>query len=419
MNPSSLQAHIRTLAKRLGPKTAISQPSAGIDLSWADLQGAAWGLAQMFITRGAKFQQRIAILVKDSVEALVAEIAVQAAGCFAVIPPVGASVADLQAMIDFITVEFFLYDDENAQVAAGLKETYPQGQLFPMPTLGEIEAPTEDSSVDEIVDRLGPGSPAIILFPNFQPDVKGVVWTQKNILEVGRAIALRVGANSDDRWLAVAPLAHTFVRIASWYASLASGGTFSLAAPKESMSTALTMIKPSFVTLTGDQEGIIADPIHREIQNLSGLKGTFTKWAIKRQKINNPGGLERFYKGRLEDVLGGQIKGILMGWGSPSESLIKNAGALGITVFESWGLAETTGCSTLSAASPRDPSGGLPLDGVQIEILGDDTIAVQGINIIHSYSLVTPENSPWFEEQKLATEIKGKLLPDGRLKVLG
>lgn len=429
----SLPHWVQTLARRLGPKPFAYRPLHP-DLpepTWQDLHRAAWTLARRLVADGMAVQEMVAIFAADDVEALVAEVAVQAAGGTAVIPPAGASPSVLAAMPELARIPRFLHDDRNAALVGDLARAFPDARpLRIAPLEAAAASPDEVPDPDPLDQRLGwlgPGSPAVVLFPGHRPDGRGVVWTQANLLGTGEALANRVQAAMDDAWLALGPLDHPFLRVASWYAAAATGGTLCLFPPDTPHFEMLWMARPSFVALRAADADAFAARIDQEVAALPGLPGRLARWGFShgRERVGTPpeGAVDALRSrvagtlcaGRLKDLTGGRLRGLLHGWGPPPDALVRNLGVLGTTVHESWGLPETAGCCTLSPARPGRPAWGAPLDGVTLGFEADGRIAVSGHCLYHTHSMGNALEAAWHRDGRLVTEVAGSLDPEGRL----
>jgi long-chain acyl-CoA synthetase len=431
----SLPHLVQTLARRLGPKPFAFRP-LDPDLpepTWQDLYHGAWALARHLVADGLEVQEKVALFADDSVEALVAEVGVQAAGGTLLLAPGGATVDDLGRMLELTHVRCFLHDEAHAALAADLTRTFTNARtlrLAPLEaaptTAGETPAPDPDPLASRL-DWLGPGSPALVLFPGHRADGLGVIWTQANLLGTGEAIAARVQADMDDTWLSLGPLEHPFLRVASWYAAVASGGTLCLLPPETSGLEMLWTARPTFAALPADAAEPFQARIAQEVAALPGLAGRLARWGFEygRDRFGDPEETgfahlrariaETLRNGRLRELTGGALRAVLHGWGPPPEALVRYLGALGTTVHESWGLPETAGCCALAPARPGRPTWGIPLDGVDLRIEPDGRIAVGGHSVFHTHSLGNAKDHEWHATGRMTTEVSGELDPEGRL----
>lgn len=119
--------------------------------------------------------------------------------------------------------------------------------------------------------------------------------------------------------------------------------------------------------------------------------------------------------GRLLDAGGAGLAAarafdaIVIGAAATTPRLRERAADAGVPIVPAYGMSETaSGCVY----------DGVPLDGVRVE-LDDERICLAGTVLAHGYRLRPDLTAEAFDGGRFRTSDRGRLLPDGRLEVLG
>ncbi|WP_081655268.1 o-succinylbenzoate--CoA ligase [Amycolatopsis orientalis] len=102
--------------------------------------------------------------------------------------------------------------------------------------------------------------------------------------------------------------------------------------------------------------------------------------------------------------------GIILGAAATSPKLRAQAAEEGVRIVPSYGMSETaSGCVY----------DGVPLDGVHVEPDADERLWISGPVLSHGYRLAPELTEESFRDGSFRTSDRGRLLPDGRVEVLG
>ena len=126
---------------------------------------------------------------------------------------------------------------------------------------------------------------------------------------------------------------------------------------------------------------------------------------------------ERLVYSRIRDVLGGRARYAISGGSAMNRELGLFFAGAGITVYEGYGLTETTAAATSNPPDrPRFGTVGLPVPGTTVRIAEDGEVWVHGPQVFQGYlgqDQLTPPQG-WF-----ATGDLGHLDADGYLSITG
>lgn len=198
-------------------------------------------------------------------------------------------------------------------------------------------------------------------------------------------------------------------------------------------------IKPTMMSTVPRVLEKIYDKIYSSGQNQKGLKKRIFYWAIrlakryKLQDCNRTWFYNQMHKiadklvySKIRNSIGGNFDIVVSGAASLQPRLASFFSAIGVPVFEGYGLTET---SPVIAVSCREKHGrevgtvGFPLRGIEVEIAESGEIICRGHNVMLGYykdeeltKEVIDENG-WFHTGDIGKFTdKGQLMIVGRLK---
>ncbi|CAL9522653.1 AMP-dependent synthetase/ligase [Streptomyces sp. enrichment culture] len=124
---------------------------------------------------------------------------------------------------------------------------------------------------------------------------------------------------------------------------------------------------------------------------------------------------------RIRNTLGGRVRHVICGGSPLGRDLAAFFAGAGITVYEGYGLTETTGAATVTPPlKPRLGTVGWPLPGTRVRIAADGEILLAGGQVLRGYwdpaagGVVPAAPDGW-----LATGDLGRLDDDGYLVITG
>ncbi len=315
----------------------------------------------------------------------------------------------------------------NARIAARLAEAAPN-----LPSLRHIvrlDAPPEDpASFAALLER---GRAAPVPAREAGPDVtanliytsgttgkpKGVILSHGNIVSNVNALHEVFLFDPDDRSLSFLPWAHAFGQI-ELHTFFSMGCSLALNRNPAELIGDLSEVKPTVLVavprIFERLYGAVSDQLRERPTVVQSLFRAGIGWATRRARGDRIGLLERVGL-RLTDALvfskvrarfGGRLKYVICGGAALGAEVGHFIDALGLTVYEGYGLTETS--PIVSANAPfhrRFGSAGRVLPGVRVVIdresgAGDEgEIVIYGPNVMRGY-----HNRP---------EESGALLPDG------
>lgn len=297
-------------------------------------------------------------------------------------------------------------------------------------TLGEVyelgaEA-FDREAYDSWIDVIAPSDLASLVYTSGTTGrPKGVKLAHWNIRSNINQIRKRYGPRPDkpgdlprldEETVAVSflPLAHIFERTAGHFTMIAAGGTVAYAESPDTLQDDFQTVQPTVATSVPRVYEKIYAAIREQAQS-SAIKERIFHWAVGVGEAyhlsDEPGPslrvkraiADRLVFRKVRDALGGDIEMLISGGGSLSPDLCALYHAMGLPVFEGYGLTETSPVVTCNPIEePKVGTIGPPVVDLEIDLapveLENETgeigeLLVRGPNVADGY---------WKQPQKTA-----------------
>ena len=255
----------------------------------------------------------------------------------------------------------------------------------------QAPSPADDGPV-----RVSAEDPASIIFTTTTAaDPKGAIHTHSSFLSNLHGMNRYLAAEETDQILSVLPLYHALEFTCGFLSPLYGGATV----------TYLHSLKPRVILKTMRETGttcmlgvpslyaLIRDDINRRTlrASASSLKSNLVARSRQLSKtINKTFGknLGRQIFARVHQEFGGRIRAFVSGGSSLGDELYDDFKALGLTIYEGYGLTETAPVLTVNPLNrSRRGSAGKPLPGTELRIFRADDRGVGEI-IVRTPSLM-------------------------------
>jgi long-chain acyl-CoA synthetase len=231
---------------------------------------------------------------------------------------------------------------------------------------------------------------------------KGVMLSHRNILSNTYACLVGVVATlHEDVFLSFLPLSHTFERTCGYYLPMMAGSTIAYARSIQTLSEDLQTIRPTvLVSVPRIYERVWGairakleegPPIRKKLfgmaidvgyarfehaQGRTPWKPSFLLWPL----------LQKLVAAKVLARLGGRLKAALSGGAALPPDISRIFIGLGLPVLQGYGMTE---CAPVVCANrPRDnvpASVGLPIPGVHVRIGEYDALLIKGPNVMLGY----------------------------------
>ena len=229
---------------------------------------------------------------------------------------------------------------------------------------------------------------------------KGVKLTHRNFRSNVNMIRKRYGPrpdkdpdapviNEEVQSVSYLPLAHVFERLAGHFLLFASGACVAYAESPDTLQEDFAAVEPNTATSVPRVYEKIYDAI-REQASESSVKQRIFEWAVEvgrdHQTAESPGPImnakhaiaDKLVFSTVREALGGNVELLISGGGSLSAELCTLYHAMGLPIYEGYGLTETSPVVTVNP--PEEPKVGTigpALPGVELKV--DESVVDQTV----------------------------------------
>ena len=383
------------------------------DYTWRDIdrQVARWQAA--FERDGLKAGDRVAIMLRNSPEWVMCDIAALGLG-LVVVPLYTQDRCDnVSYIIDNAGCKALLL--EGAEQWGALSEVHGQlGGLVRIMSTDAIPA-AGDPRVQALSQWLPDTAPetrhvgrdsrtlaTIVYTSGTTGRPKGVMLSHLNILS--NAYSCLTGVMStrhDDVFLSFLPLSHTFERTCGYYLTMMSGSTTAYARSIPQLSEDLQSIRPTvLVSVPRIYERVwgairakldegpparkklflrAVDVGYARFEHAQGRgpwKPSFLLWPV----------LNALVAKKVLDRLGGRLRAALSGGAALPAEISRVFIGLGLPVLQGYGMTESSPVACANRPTDNIPASvGQPIPGVQVKLGENDALLIKGPNVMLGY----------------------------------
>jgi long-chain acyl-CoA synthetase len=263
---------------------------------------------------------------------------------------------------------------------------------------------------------------------------KGVMLTHNNLSSNEETSVEPYRMTPADRAVSFLPLSHVYERVTA-YAYLFHGVSVAYVERMEDLPQALLEVHPTLAAAVPRVFEKLYANIMQKGRESTGLKRRIFDWAVRvaRESVRwkaygeeAPSWLhlrwkivDRIVYSKIRDGIGGRFRAFISGGGPLSRDLAEFFWAVGVPVYQGYGLTETS--PVVSANYPganKVGTVGQPIEHVNVRIAEDGEILVQGPCVMKGYYLKPEDTSAVISAAGwLATGDIGRLDEDGYLYV--
>ncbi len=273
---------------------------------------------------------------------------------------------------------------------------------------------------------------------------KGVILSHANIASNVTAVHDIFPISPDDRSLSFLPWAHSFGQTCELHALFSAGASMALCEAVDKILDNLAEVQPTLLfsvprifnkIYTAVQKSIASKPKPVQALVKAALKATAKERDGKRLTIGELTILtlaDKLVFAKVRQRFGGKLKYAFSGGAAISREVAEFIDSLGVTVYEGYGLTETSPIATANYPGLRKiGSVGRAIPGVRIEIdptngggekngRQEGEIVVYGPNVMVGYHKRDEENAAVFKSDRgFRTGDMGYLDPAGFLYITG
>ncbi len=335
----------------------------------------------------------------------------------------------VQSFIDEIeTLERVVYFDGPADSEDSYETLIEHGKKEP----AEAVSPSSDDLCGFIYTSGTTGNP------------KGVLLSHGNIMSNVNSVRGLLEIGTDDVSLSFLPWAHSFGQVVELHCLFAMGASLGIVEDVSTIIENLGEVRPTLLFSVPRIFNRIYDGVHKKMEAEGGIKKMlFDKGlanAEKIREIEDAGGTPGFFTdmmngfydslvfSKVRDRFGGRLKYAFSGGAALSPEVAQFIDNLNITVYEGYGLTETSPIVTCNYPNNRKiGSVGKPIPGVEVTIdpvegypEGTGEICVSGPNVMQGYHNLPDKTAEALGDDRVfRTGDLGRIDSDGFVWILG
>jgi long-chain acyl-CoA synthetase len=414
MNYRNLVELHRRQAERLGPLPALRYKRYGLyhDLRWDEYSARALAGAAALVDAGVKPGDRVGLLAENSVDWLLADIAILTAGAVNVPPHAPLTARQVQFQLHDAGASWLIVSDaaqleKVCQVRSELPALRGVVAFDRAVAGGEVASwggflqrgrqalSRHGAELARREERLGPDDLATIMYTSGTTgNPKGVMLTHGNLLSNALASAAVEAPDPDSVVLTWLPLTHIYARTCDHYQCIAAGITVALAESGETLVENLKEIEPT---------------------HLSSVPRFYEK-VLTAVADPDPGRTAK----NLKKIFGPRIHWLSSG-GAPLPLPIARAYVdAGLPLYQGYGLTESSPVISFNhPGANKLGTVGQALPGVEVRIAPDGEILTRGPHVMKGYWNNPSATAESIRDGWLHTGDLGTLDKDGFLSITG
>lgn len=386
--------------------------------TYATAQKKIHAFARGLFRLGLKFGERLAILLPNSPDWVITDMATLSLGCVDVplytslsatqmkqiLVDSGAKAIVLSGSGQFAKIQEIISDLPEMRVVITLE--HPRADLPNVNTLsfdsvirlgGEMRASEEKDFSQTLKHTKKEDTASIIYTSGTTGEPRGVVLTHNNFLSNVGAILRAIKVSPADRHLSFLPLSHAFERTAGYYCFIASGMAIYYAENMETITQNMLEVRPTVGVSVPRLFEKMQARIKDKISSSPALRQKLFGWALDVGARVLEGRMPLTLRiqlaianllvhKKIAAAFGGKLRFFASGGAPLNKDTAIFLASLGIKIVEGYGLTETSPVISFNRLEDsRVGTVGKLLDNVKLKIASDGEILVKGPNVMKGY----------------------------------
>jgi len=420
--------------------------------TWAQMERLASRWQTALRREGLKAGERVAIMLRNSLEWVMFDLASLGLGLVTVPLFVNDRPDNFAFIIEETEARFLLIEGVHQweaiqavhQRLAGLARivsVMPVCETDCDPRLAELARwLPPDAETDYEAGDGDPGALASIVYTSGTTGKpKGVMLSHANFVTNAHAGVSRVPVYPDDHFLSFLPLSHTLERTAGYYLPMMAGACVTYVRSLEKLPEDLPSANPTIIVS-------VPRVFERVYKRISGRLAEASPWRRRLLDLTVDLGWQRFLHGQgcrpwspffllwplldrlvavqVLSAFGGRIRFAISGGAPLDPEVARFFIALGLPILQGYGLTETGPIVSVNTVDDNCPASvGRALPGVEVKISGNEELLVRGPGVMIGYwrnpaaTETAIDHEGWFHSGDQASIDKaGHITIIGRLK---
>jgi long-chain acyl-CoA synthetase len=280
----------------------------------------------------------------------------------------------------------------------------------------------------EQLPRIDPEELAEIIFTSGSLGrAKGVMLSQRNLAENLMAMVKLIRITSEDRFLGVLPIHHTYACTCGFLCPIYTGASIHFAQSLKTIVDDLQKVHATILLAVPLLYDKMFKRVYKGIHEkklTSMIVGPLIKAGAVAERFGWKGFRRTVFK-EIHERFGGSIRLFIAGGAAQDPLVARGLREFGFSFVQGYGLTETGPILTLNRIENfKDDSAGIPLPGVTLRIaepdhLGIGEIWARGPNVMLGYYKNETATKSVFEDGWFKTGDLGRIDSDGFLHIMG
>lgn len=280
----------------------------------------------------------------------------------------------------------------------------------------------------EQLPRIDPEELAEIIFTSGSLGrAKGVMLSQRNLAENLMAMVKLIRITSEDRFLGVLPIHHTYACTCGFLCPIYTGASIHFAQSLKTIVDDLQRVHATILLAVPLLYDKMFKRVYKGIHEkklTSMIVGPLIKAGAVAERFGWKGFRRTVFK-EIHERFGGSIRLFIAGGAAQDPLVARGLREFGFCFVQGYGLTETGPILTLNRIENfKDDSAGIPLPGVTLRIaepdhLGIGEIWARGPNVMLGYYKNETATKSVFEDGWFKTGDLGRIDSDGFLHIMG
>ncbi len=425
---------IKALKDQLGDAFAenvvlrIKRDGEYVEFTGSEAARRADALAGLLASLGLQHGDRVALLAANQPEWGVAYLAIVGHGMTAVPIDRLLKPGEYQRILEDSGARAIVVSDAFRDDFHSIAGSLPE--LKHVLSLEEVMASETDTAAPD--SQVGPDDLAVLIYTSGTTGrPKGVMLSHRNIMSNVVAASQVISITSDDSFVSVLPLHHTFECTAGFLAPVYNGAMVSYVGSLNSRDIVETM-KDSRATIMLAVP-LLYEKMYQGIMRKVGSQPAVTRTVFSLlmgvvklgEKFNKRMGTALFRSLRDKGGLG-TIRFFVSGAAALPPEVAEGFDRLGLRILQGYGLTETSPVVSVHRVEqpPKPDSVGPPINGVEVEVVDpDDTgvgeIVVRGENVMLGYYNNPEATAEVLKDGTLHTGDSGWIDDEGHIHIAG
>ena len=385
-------------------------------LGWDDCGTRVLRIGAGLVAAGVRAGEAVVILSDNRVEWILSDLGIQAAGGVTV-PIYSTSTRETIAKI-VANCEAKLAITGTDKLAANLPEALKVVAMDDELVNWMVAEPASKAEVEmgrRLAELKASDVASIIYTSGTTGDPKGVVLPHSNFVAMARASLEDFALGPEDTSLSFLPFSHVFERQSGVVIAILAGSEVWLSRGLDHLAEDIAEVNPTVMLGVPRMFEKIVDRVRETVRGQPAWKRLLFDLALAGRL--GPLGNKILEPVRLR--VGGRRLRFFVSGGSPlSKEVEAFFWALGIPIYNGWGMTETTsGAVANTPTAHRYGTVGRPLPGMEVKLASDGELLVRGPGVMREYSHNPEATRESLEDGWLRTGDIAEIDDDGFIRI--